>query len=69
MRCLDGCSCNFFTVTALPDDFEAAWGLISHAFGGWPPSEMDGMDLEQFMRWYNTALDLLKAQAEAMKSG
>mgnify|MGYP004370058105 CR=1 FL=1 len=33
-------------VGACPDDVMTAWANINIAFGGWPPSEMDTMTLD-----------------------
>jgi len=47
----------------MPDDFTAAWATINEAFGGgWVPSEMDNMPVDEFCDWYDEAVRRIKAK-------
>ena len=41
-----------------------AWADINLVFGGgWPPSEMDRMPLDEFLKWHEIAVERGKERA------
>lgn len=54
----------------MPADFIAAWATINEAFGGgWQPSEMDKMSIEDFCDWYDEAVARIKAKNAQIEKG
>jgi len=52
----------------LPDDIIRGWGVINEAMGGgWPPSELAQMSVEDFSLYYRSAVERIEAHNRAIE--
>jgi len=48
-------------------DVRYAWAIINKNIGAWPPSEMEGMTLDELYDWYDIACEIQDAETKANK--